>query len=71
MSGITTWAGPEFPGAVTTLDTDIDADECAAFDTFEELVTRLQVTGHQATTIRFGRAYTVETKEIIDGLCIV
>lgn len=71
MSGITEWRGPEFPLALTTLDTDIDAGDCAAFDTFEELVTRLQVTGTQATTIRFGRAYTIVDKDTIVGLCIV
>ena len=69
MSGINEWLGPSFPGAVTSLDTDVDAGDCAGFDTFEALVTKLQVTDHTPTTIRFGRAFTEDTVGDIATFC--
>lgn len=71
MGAINEYEGRRFPGALVTIETSLDAGDCAAFDTFEELVTRLQVTGHVGTTIRFGRAFTEEDLETIVGLCIV
>lgn len=69
MGAINAYSGDEFPGAEATLDTDLGAGDCALFDTFEELVTELQGNSDKATTIRFGRAYTIASVAFIAGVC--
>ena len=71
MGAINAYSGPEFPGAVNTIDVDLGAPDCALFDTFEALVSELQETPERATTIRFGRAYTEATTGEISTICTV
>lgn len=71
MGAINAYSGPEFPGAVNTLDVDLGAGDCAVFDTFEELVEELQGNSDKPTTIRFGKAYTEATTGELTAICTV
>lgn len=71
MGAINAYSGDEFPGAVNTLDADLGAGDCAAFDTFEELVTELQCNSDKPTTIRFGKAFTEATTGELTTICTI
>lgn len=71
MGAINAYSGPEFPGAVNTIEADLDGTDCTLFPTFEGLVEELQGTPERATTIRFGRAYTEATTGEITTICTV
>lgn len=71
MGAINAYSGPEFPGAVNTIDTDLGGGDCAAFDTFELLVQELQGNSDKPTTIRFGKAFTEATTGELTAVCAV
>lgn len=71
MGAINLYSGDEFPGAVTSIEANLGAGDCTLFDTFAELTFKIQSTDGMPLTIRFGRAYTVETVANIEGYCEV
>ena len=71
MSAINAYSGPEFPGAVNTLDADLGGDSCVVFDTFELLVKELQGNSDKPTTIRFGKAFTEATTGELTTICTI
>jgi hypothetical protein len=69
MGAINAYSGDEFPVAQSTIEPDLDASDCVNFDTFEELVTELQLASGTACTIRNGRAYALSNPTTLTGIC--
>lgn len=71
MGAINGFEGAEFPGAQATIETSVGADDCPRVPDFEDLVRELEEDGTFPTTIRFGRAYTENTKAGMTTFCII
>jgi hypothetical protein len=69
MGAINPYSGEEFPGAVNTLDPDLDGTDCTNYPSMEQLVKQLQTASGTATTIRNGMAYTIASTGAISGQC--
>lgn len=69
MAAINEYSGVEFPGAVATLEPDLDGGDCSNFPSLQLLAKQLQGPEDKPTTIRFGRGYTEATTSQVGVIC--
>ena len=70
VAAINDYVGEEFPGAISTVEADLDVAECASFATMQLLALEISDNQSEALTIRHGRVYTDMLKGDITTICV-